>query len=48
MQAALKSDVITVEDYLAGEEASEVKRLSLKSIELVLPLSSVYEGVPLS
>jgi Uma2 family endonuclease len=25
MQAALKSDVITVEDYLAGEEASEAK-----------------------
>ena len=45
MQAALIRDFVAVDDYLTGEEASEVKRLSLKSIELVLPLSSVYEGV---
>ena len=67
MQAALKRNVISVEDYLAGEEASPAKRdyrksnqwepedfkglaqlIPLDSIALTLPLSAVYEGVPVS
>jgi len=51
MEATLKSESISVEEYLEGEKAAETRHefvgghVYAMAVEFTLPLSAVYQGV---
>lgn len=54
MQAAVQSDHVSVEDYPAAEEKSDIRRkylgglvhaMSGRSLQLSLPHAAIYEGI---